>query len=157
MVDIIHEDQTGFMLGRYMGDNLVALTSIVNHSNKTNQSAILLSFDFEKAFDTVEWLAIINFLRYFNFGEKIITIIKALYTDTTSIVQNNGCTSEAFPIERGLRQGDALSCYLFTLVIEVLGIMLCNLDLSIRWTFITSGSFWANMLMIYGLLIEMIS
>ena len=49
--DIIHEDQSGFLQGRFIGDNIISLTSIINHVNTTKQAALLISFDFEKAFD----------------------------------------------------------------------------------------------------------
>lgn len=38
----------------------------------------------------------------------------------------NGFLSESFNIERGCRQGDGLSPYLFLLCAEVLPMMLCN-------------------------------
>ena len=78
----------------------------------------------------MEWTAVWNALKYFNYGEKLITIIKTLYTDTSSIVQNGGFTSNQFRTTRGLKQGDSLSCYLFILVVVVLGMMLRSQDLA---------------------------
>ena len=58
---------------------------------KNNIDANILSFDFEKAFDTVEWQALDHILEHLNFGEffrsavarytltyKVLLIIKAL-------------------------------------------------------------------------------
>ena len=36
-----------------------------------------------------------------------------LYKDVSSAVMNNGFTTGHFPLERGVRQGDPLSLYLF--------------------------------------------
>ena len=41
-----------------------------------------------------------------------------------------GTRSDSFKISGGLRQGDSLSCYLFLMVVEVLGLMLRNEDLA---------------------------
>ena len=42
---------------------------------------ILLFIDFEKAFDTIEWLFIQNVLRHFNFGQVIRKWVSILYSD----------------------------------------------------------------------------
>ena len=39
-----------------------------------------------------------------NFGQDIIRWVKLFYTDTTSVIINNGHLSEAFNIEKGVRQ-----------------------------------------------------
>ena len=42
---------------------------------------MLLFIDFEKAFDTLEWKFLQKTLRFYNFGDSIITWIKLLYSD----------------------------------------------------------------------------
>ena len=51
---LIHPDQTGFINGRYIGENALDLVSIMKHTKNYNTDALIVSFDFEKAFDTVE-------------------------------------------------------------------------------------------------------
>ena len=53
--ELIHPDQTGFLKGRYIGENLLELVSIIEWCEKDRVSALIVSFDFEKAFDKVEW------------------------------------------------------------------------------------------------------
>jgi hypothetical protein len=48
-------------------------------------------------------------------------MIQALYTTATSVVMVNGADSQPISIANGVRQGDALSCLLFVLVMELLG------------------------------------
>ena len=46
------------------------------------------------------------------------------YTNISSCVINNGTTSTYFAVDRGVRQGDPLSPYLFVLGVEILAHMI---------------------------------
>ena len=50
--------------------------------------------------------------------------IKCCYTDIFSCVINNGFSSDWFKLLRGMRQGCALSCYLFMLCVEIMECMI---------------------------------
>jgi hypothetical protein len=53
--NIIHSDQTGFMRGRYIGDNIRNILEIIETVEEEDLSCIILSVDFEKAFDSLSW------------------------------------------------------------------------------------------------------
>lgn len=71
MPDIIHEDQTGFMANRYMGDNIRLVYDLIHYLNKEEQPGLLLNIDFEKAFDTVDWQFMFDTIETFGFGPSI--------------------------------------------------------------------------------------
>ena len=51
----MNSDQTGFMKGRFIGENIRLIDGVINFADGENIPGLLLFLDFEKAFDTVEW------------------------------------------------------------------------------------------------------
>ncbi len=68
-------------------------------------SALFITIDFEKAFDSLNWIVLFKFLKYVNFRQKIIGYIKMMYNNIESTVINNGNIGGYFKLERGVRQG----------------------------------------------------
>ena len=50
---IIHEDQKGFIKGRYIGENIRLLYDLLQYAETKQLPGLLLMVDFEKAFDSV--------------------------------------------------------------------------------------------------------
>ena len=69
---LISPMQTGFMKNRHISDNIVLLNNVIGECAKTNTEAVLISIDFEKAFDTVEWSEIYKALELFGFGSFFV-------------------------------------------------------------------------------------
>lgn len=117
---IINSDQTGFIKGRFIGENLFKLQNIMDYVDEEDIPSLLMSVDFEKAFDSLSWEFIDQALIKFHFGPSLRHWIKVFYTDINSRVINNGWLSELFTLQRGARQGCPLSPYIFIICAEIL-------------------------------------
>ena len=117
--NIINVDQTCYVKGRYIGENIRLIQDVLHFTNLTKQKGIAIFLDFKKAFDSIEWPYLNAALELFNFGPDISSWIKIFYKDVSSCVINNGHASTFFPLQRGVRQECPLSGILFVLGIEL--------------------------------------
>ena len=71
---IIDNDQTGFLEGRYIGENTRLVYDIMQYTEERNIPGMLFLIDFEKAFDSVTWTFMFKVLKFFGFGNDIIKL-----------------------------------------------------------------------------------
>ena len=117
---LINPDQTGYVKGRYIGENIRLIQDLMFYTEKENLTGIAVFLDLRKAFDTIEWHYLEKALIHFNFGPNFLQWFKILHTDISSCVLNNGRASRLFSIRRGVRQGCPLSGLLFVIGLELL-------------------------------------
>ena len=81
-----------------------------------NKAIYFCFLDIQQAYDTVNREALWEILsKTFNIPEKLIRIIKALYSDSTGLICSEGQMYQKFPISVGVKQGDVLAPMLFNL------------------------------------------
>ena len=121
---VIQEDQRGFLRKRRISVNIRMIYELTKHMNENNMSAFILSLDFEKCFDKIEFHAIINALQFFGFADCLINWTRTLYSEFKANTQNNGHFSNRFSINRGIHQGGPNSSFYFLICAEAMAILL---------------------------------
>ena len=74
--DLIHLDQSGFLKGRNIGNNVRLLLDLIDYADWNNISGTIVLLDIEKAFDSVHHDFLIEVLKRFNFGENFVKWVK---------------------------------------------------------------------------------
>ncbi len=120
--DIINSDQSGYVRGRFIGNNIRLINDIIDLAEQQSTGGAILFLDFKKAFDSLEKNFLFAVLEKFNVGNSFMQWVKTLYNGANSTITNNGWTSARFEMERGIRQGCPLSALLFILAVEILAI-----------------------------------
>ena len=121
---IIHMDQKGFLAKRRISSNIRCILDIMDKLEKEDDSGIIVSVDYQKAFDRVEIESLLGAIAFFGFGEYVYNWTQIFYRNATSYVVNNGMISKPFNVTRGVRQGAPCSAYYFLICAELLAIQL---------------------------------
>jgi len=116
---ILSGSQAAYVPGRDINFNNRLLSFILN-DDENNSLFSILSFDAEKAFDSLDHEYIRNTLVQYGFPDSFISAFNLLYSNLDAVLQINGWLSSPFAISRGVKQGCALSCCLFVLCIDPL-------------------------------------
>ncbi|KAE8656259.1 hypothetical protein F3Y22_tig00117005pilonHSYRG00262 [Hibiscus syriacus] len=123
----VSENQCAFVPGRCISDNFLVAHEIFHFlkrsKNGLNKGAVI-KLDMEKEYDRVEWDFLLNVMTRLGFCNPFVNLIRKCLSTVSFQVRINGVLSDAFVPQRGLRQRDLLSPYLFLFYAQGLSALL---------------------------------
>ena len=123
---LVHENQAGFIPRRSIFNQIRLAQSIITYAEISTTNGAIVALDQEKAYDKIQHDYLWKTLETFQLPRMFINTVKSLYQHATTMVAINGVFSPPFNVQRGVRQGDPLSCALFDLAIKPLACTIRN-------------------------------
>ena len=112
--------QIGFIKGGYILENLMNSWEAMKWGKDNKQNVCMVLFDFEKAYDRIEWDFVLKIFERLGFPPSFCRWVDILFKDSNTIIQVNGELSNPIFLERSIRQGCPLAPSLFVLVADAL-------------------------------------
>ena len=117
---VVGELQTGFIAGRFIGDNVILTRDYLHWLKQRNEQRAVLFLDFQKAYDRVRWEWLWQVMETVGISGSFLHLTQACYANPTVKVTLEGVALGRLHPSRGVRQGCPLSPLLFALTIEPL-------------------------------------
>ena len=124
---IISPEQSAFILERLITDNVLAVYETLQTMQtqlKEKKGFMAVKLDISKAYDRMEWKYLEEIMKRLGFDTRWINLILMCVTSVRYSILVNGKPCGLITPQRGLRQRDPISPYLFLLCAEGLNALL---------------------------------
>ncbi|KAL3690009.1 hypothetical protein R1sor_016318 [Riccia sorocarpa] len=112
---IIDHQQTGFVAGRNIIENILSLRLAQEWAQESGQDCIFIKLDFMKAYDRIAHGYLWDSLKAMGIGAVTVERIRGLVTGGSATVHINGLFTREIELQRGVRQGCPLAPLLFAM------------------------------------------
>ncbi|XP_016200333.1 uncharacterized protein LOC107641352 [Arachis ipaensis] len=120
MPGLVGETQSTFVKGQKIHDGALIACETVHWLKTRKKKVAIIKLDFQKTYDLVKWSFVDIVLQKMGFGWRWRELVKECVSSASMSILINDSPSKPFKMERGLRQGDQPSLFLFVLVVDVL-------------------------------------
>jgi len=118
--DVIDREQTGFVPGRRIGENVMALQCLAQLLRRQGRWAVAVFCDFYKAYDTIDRAFLFAAMRELGVGEGFLSLVHLLLSDTRARATVNRWVSTPEVFAAGVRQGCPLAPLLYLFIAQAL-------------------------------------
>lgn len=125
---VISDSRSTFIKGRQILDGILVAIEVVDEARKHKKELLLFKVDFEKAYDSIDWRYLVSVMLKMGFPTLWRKWIKEWIGTASASVLVNGSPTDEFYLERGLRQGEPLSPFLFLLAAEGFHVLMESLS-----------------------------
>lgn len=120
LCQIITPEQTAYLDGRSIGDNIMFLQLLPALLRDEGRSAVIAFLDFYKAYDTIDRAFLLKAMEAMSIGAGFMKWTRTLLTNTNAVAVVNGFVSAPVAFVAGVRQGCPLSPLLYLFVAQAL-------------------------------------